>query len=447
MRRELILGLVPIVAGATLHLSARTVQGEEIERWLSVGYGYLLELEGDELRVFEHRFRGDLWLLTASRKAWGEDSFATPDGEEELELSREDDGVSLAWDLTSHALRLRDTSEAASTPSDEQRADARFNLEWFCATFREHYAFFEVRGVDWKAIEAGARASLDPEASAEELFELLGAMLEPLEDAHCSLEAELPGGDSLEAYSGRPDPDPLAEEQFEAFRDLVDRSYLTSRPRRACAGRLSFGFLTEGVGYLRLDGMWGSRGRLERALDNAFEELSQAEGLVLDLRFNGGGEDDYGFLLAARLVEEGILVATKEVRSDPEDASALTAVGELRVEPSGRAGFSGPVVLLVSRYTVSAAEVFGLSMLARRPRAHIVGEASAGAFSDILVARLPNGWEVGLSNEVYRTGEGRCFEGRGLPLDFEVETLRLDHLRMGADPALEAALAWLERGH
>ena len=61
------------------------------------------------------------------------------------------------------------------------------------------------------------------------------------------------------------------------------------------------------------------------------------------------------------------------------------------VEPSKRARYVGPVYLLTSDVTLSAAEVFALYMRALPNVVH-VGGTTRGAFSDMIEKPLPNGW-------------------------------------------------------
>ena len=422
---------------------ARPQDGEPgVERWITRGYGYLLEVEGDDLRTFSHRSTGDLPLETARRRSPAARVFVT-EGGDVLEIrERESDGrLVLQWDLTSHPLVLEATETAPRVPDEGVAQDPRFVLEWFCATYREHYAFFDLRGVDWAAATERARAAVDSSTTPGELFDVLSGLIAPLGDGHCHLE-----GLGRTVSWGRVDPDPPASRRLRRFRSLVDREYLDGEPLRACRGRLVAGVVADGVGYLRLDGMWGGPRRLERGLDRAFARLAGMRGLIVDVRFNGGGTDAYGLRLSARLVTARALAAVKEVRSNPGDPTELARVGELHAERTGRPGFYGPVVLLVSRHTASAAEVFGMSLLGREPGVTVIGERTEGAFSDVHESTLPNGWSCGLSNEVYRAGDGRCFEGLGLPLDIEIPTLRSADLATGSDPALELATRVLQRG-
>ena len=66
---------------------------------------------------------------------------------------------------------------------------------------------------------------------------------------------------------------------------------------------------------------------------------------------------------------------------------------------------------------------------------------TAGILSDILGKPLPNGWSVGLSNEVYLDAEGVSFEGAGVTPDSEVPVFSVEAIQAGVDPALDLALS------
>lgn len=408
-------------------------------RWLTRGYGSLLELEGHELRIHEIRRIGTLPITTAHRMAADPHRFLSTDYGI-VTLENRDGEFVLNADGLNHPIVLDATTARSKPLPESMHDDPQLNFEWFAATFREHYAFFERRGVDWERTVIEARARVSRDTSREDLLAIFGEMIEPLHDGHVWVDAD---HDSVE--SERPDPDEEASDRFGAFQRVALEYGEDANPVRACGGRLLAAKLDDGVGYLRLDGMHGDTDQLERGLDRAFDHLNGMRGLVIDVRFNGGGDDTYGFRLASRLTQEPFVAATKSVRCDPDDPQRLHHVGDFVVEPSTRPGFDGPVVLLVSRYTASAAEVFGMAMLARDPPAWVVGEQSESIFSDVFSSELPNGWTVALSNEVYRMADGRCFEAVGLPLDVELPTLRCGHIETREDPALESAMEYLAR--
>jgi carboxyl-terminal processing protease len=48
-----------------------------------------------------------------------------------------------------------------------------------------------------------------------------------------------------------------------------------------------------------------------------------------------------------------------------------------------------------------------------------VGTNTRGAFSDMIDKPLPNGWQLALSAEIYRDADGKNYEGRGIPPQFQ----------------------------
>ena len=87
--------------------------------------------------------------------------------------------------------------------------------------------------------------------------------------------------------------------------------------------------------------------------------------------------------------------------------------------PSSRVRFEGPLHVLTSDITMSAAETLVLSLRAL-PQVTLVGQATRGAFSNVLEKPLPHGTHVMLSNEVYEDPDGECYEGRGIPPDVPI---------------------------
>jgi C-terminal processing protease CtpA/Prc len=73
------------------------------------------------------------------------------------------------------------------------------------------------------------------------------------------------------------------------------------------------------------------------------------------------------------------------------------------------------------------------------PHVTVVGEATAGAHSDVLTRVLPNGWLFGLSNKVYYAHDGQVYEKVGIPPDVEVAMSKAA-LDAGRDPILDRAL-------
>jgi C-terminal processing protease CtpA/Prc len=93
--------------------------------------------------------------------------------------------------------------------------------------------------------------------------------------------------------------------------------------------------------------------------------------------------------------------------------------------------------------TISAGETFTQALMGRTPGVLRVGESTQGVFSDVLGRELPNGWSFGLPNEVFRTAQGRTFDGAGIPPDMIVPVFADDDVAARRDPAMAKALELL----
>jgi C-terminal processing protease CtpA/Prc len=101
------------------------------------------------------------------------------------------------------------------------------------------------------------------------------------------------------------------------------------------------------------------------------------------------------------------------------------------------------VLLLTNDGTVSAGDVFAMILRELR-QVRLIGESTRGIYSDMYGFTLPNKWLVSLSNQRYYDAAGVCYEGRGTPVNIEVQNTRAD-LTRAADPVVMRALAELKQ--
>jgi C-terminal processing protease CtpA/Prc len=279
------------------------------------------------------------------------------------------------------------------------------------------------------------------------LFDLLRGMLEPLHDAHTSIDAKGLDGEGI-GWAGLRTPEGtiLDESDFPRTAQAAD-AYLEAPPSTFCNGKVQAGTLRGGVAYLRIVAFsdYEQQGRfdsglrlLDQALDQIFAGASSWRGLVLDVRVNFGGFDPYGLAVAARLTRAPYEAYVKQARADPVDATKWTAPQPTFVRPRAP-GFSGAMVLLTGPNTISAGETFAMATMGRAPRVPRIGQSTQGVFSDVMERLLPNGWRFGVPNERYVTA-GRSYDGAGVPPTIEVPVFAKADLDAKRDPAIEAAL-------
>lgn len=165
----------------------------------------------------------------------------------------------------------------------------------------------------------------------------------------------------------------------------------------------------EGLGYVRLFGF--SRGAGDQLRDEVTKLTDEgAEGIILDLRDNGGGLFSEGVSVASVFIEEGEIVSYKE-RSDPE----------VSYDAEGDAFEDVPLVVLVNEGTASASEIV-TGALQDTNRAVVVGMTTYGKGSVQEVLPLSDASALKLTIGAYFTPDGTQINGTGIEPDVEVDS-------------------------
>lgn len=163
----------------------------------------------------------------------------------------------------------------------------------------------------------------------------------------------------------------------------------------------------EGLGYIRLFGFARGAGEQVR---NRVEEMTEsgAEGIVLDMRDNGGGLFSEAVEVASVFIEDGEIVT---YRSRVDD--------EVTYEAEGDAFQDLPVVVIVNEGTASASEIVA-GALQDTGRGIVVGAQTYGKGSVQEVVPLLNASALKLTTGAYLTPSGQQINGEGIEPDVEV---------------------------
>jgi carboxyl-terminal processing protease len=415
--------------------------------WRSRGYGWLWEIDGRRVRAFDE---SGLYCV------------ARPDLRRQLldeEVALSADKRSLKVSLFDPAYRFTfdriETLPAACTRTPD--ASPLAVVDALGQIFSAHYAFFKTRSVDWPGLLAAARRNIRPGISEADLLAELGALLAHIDDDHVTLSARIAG----EGYECNPGEARLLRPADAAAWEKEGRSehrvgdlqagvwarqdtdrLLGDTGHTTANGNIKYGLIGGDVGYLSLLSMEDfdasdddDEPALQEALDDALTLFQGARAVIVDVSLNDGGEDRLARVAAARFAAKPTRIYSKYAGDVPPADVRGGAPQAIDLEPSKRPRFTGPVYLMTSNITVSAAEIFTMAMRAL-PNVTHVGQTTRGALSDVLTMQLPNGWLVTLSNEVYLDAAGKAWEGRGIP-----PALAIPVFENGSDPAVSHALA------
>ena len=153
---------------------------------------------------------------------------------------------------------------------------------------------------------------------------------------------------------------PLEKEKIEATENVI-RSFVLSDS-------------TATIGYISLPGFyseWNEQSEIGCANDFAKEIIKlkkeRIQGLIVDIRFNGGGSLQEAIDLSGIFVDVGALAIFQQTGKEP-----------ITLKDSNRGTiYDGPLVVLVNNFSASAAELFAAAMQDHN-RAIIVGSPTYG---------------------------------------------------------------------
>ncbi len=181
-------------------------------------------------------------------------------------------------------------------------------------------------------------------------------------------------------------------------------------------------WLGEGLGVLRLrDFQEASARELRDGIDElratAKRENSELQGVVLDLRDNGGGLLDQAIEIADIFIDEGVIVRTRGRQAQLLDEAHARAPGTIR---------ELPLVVLMNKASASASEIVAGALQDHR-RALIIGERSYGKGSVQAPFELGDGALVKLTTALYYTPDDRLIQASGIEPDIVVGPLLAEY--------------------
>lgn len=368
------------------------------------------------------------------------------------------------------------------------------------AVARDHLAVFDaiwsivdewyfdptMGGVRWKAIRREWRPmAAQAETPAALYLDVLFPVLDQFQSSHVELR---PPGNSLMLTSGRAFPMPRQKRGRSFFMitredeagmgalltwtgsAYIVEDVLHGGPAQLAGLRpgqlvqLAGSSFPEGRREMRLFGTDGSRFTVgwtpkaapprteRRALDRDTTQLrfdvfdrpsvawaidavgaSASRSIVLDFRQNGGGLlVEMARLASALLPEDSSLGVFRSRKRDYRPATTRVS-----------ARFTGPLAVLLGPRTASAAEITAAT-LQHHGRARLFGTPSSGSVLASQTYDLPDGGRLTLPFADYLTPSGVRIEDRGVMPDVVASRTSVS-MANGSDPALDAALDWLNR--
>ncbi len=302
------------------------------------------------------------------------------------------------------------------------------NFDALWTIMDEHYSFFEEKNVDWNEVGQRYRAKLTKDMTSQELFELCGDMLKELRDGHTNLIAS----HDVSRY--------WIWEQYPVNYDerLIDEHYLNFNYRQASG--IKYAILDNNFGYMRYESFTDAIG--DGNLDHVFTYLSTCDGLIIDVRSNGGGYLTNVETLVGRFIEQRTFVGSIQHKTGPGHRDFSDPFDYYFEPTKNHIHYQRPVVVLANRGSFSAANNF-VSIMSALPQVTIVGDTTGGGSGLPFTSELPNGWRIRFSSCPITDVNGQPTEF-GVAPDVKVDMSDADAAQ-GLDTILETAFLVLKQ--
>ena len=180
----------------------------------------------------------------------------------------------------------------------------------------------------------------------------------------------------------------------------------------------------------------GQIGFIYVSKEKALKELlaNNPDGLILDLRYNGGGYLNTAIDVVSEFIDSGIVMY--EEYGDGTKVPFKAKKGGLATDI--------PMVVLINEGSASASEIVA-GAIQDRERGVLVGVTSYGKGSVQTYTELKNNeGAIRVTIARWLTPNGRQIMGIGLTPDYEVEYTEEDY-KKGIDPQLDKAIELLKK--
>lgn len=231
----------------------------------------------------------------------------------------------------------------------------------------------------------------------------------------------------------------LKDANGKTFDKTISRVTPAERSQKFALPAAEYKELAGKIGYLVINTFANDSGT--KVFKANYQQIAQTNGLVIDIRNNGGGSTDLSIL---SYMIDSVMAVTKTYSR--QYVPTFRAWGRAQsvwtsgngVGPTNAGKYTKPVVVLISARTFSAAEDFA-SAFKSSEKAVLIGEATGGSTGQPLFFTLPGNMSARVCTKRDQLANGEDFVGKGIQPDIIVVPT-VAGVRKGIDEELERAV-------
>jgi carboxyl-terminal processing protease len=318
---------------------------------------------------------------------------------------------------------------------DEPKSNAETNFEYFCQQVNDNYSGKDVRPVSWDSLYKIYRPQITSKTTEKELIDVFQEMMLPFKDSHFNLKTP------NNFYSPN-----LEQMLANGIPDYVSNQALENTLKVRLSGfKNLFGYekTADNIGYIAINTFGTQFSEADYTFfDTILDKLKDTKSLIIDVRTNNGGDENYARLIAGRFATASVLykytrVKTGLNKTDYSDFSGFT------LKPRGDWQYTKPVIVLTGGFTYSTAVNFTL-MMRVLPNVQTLGNLTGDGVYGQISREMPNGWYVQFPSGLAFLPDKTVIEGSGgLVPKTRVKMSDADK-KAGRDVILEKALELLK---
>jgi len=299
----------------------------------------------------------------------------------------------------------------------------------------EKYPFLEYKNINWDSIKTVYEPAIHDNMNEVQLFKVLDSMLYTLKDGHVNLYAPFNLSRNWEWQLGYP-------ENFNF--SLLEREYLGTNYyiTGPFINQLYSLNNNKKIGYMYYGSFSGSFS--DYHLSFVLNRFKETDGLIIDVRNNGGGITNNIYKLVNRFVNEKSLIG-KSIEKTGKDHNAFGNEFSYYAEPSYDSEgnklpqyLNKPIIILTNRSCYSACNSFA-GFMSILPNVTLLGDQTGGGGGLPTSYQLPNGWVYRMSTTITTLPNGFNIE-KGVPVDIH-QDMDPANVALGQDEILEKAFS------
>jgi peptidase S41-like protein/tricorn protease-like protein len=290
--------------------------------------------------------------------------------------------------------------------------------------FDRYYAMFILRPeVDWNKMKEEFRPKAIAAQDQYKFAYVIADMLKPLRDLHVWFTVS---GSYIPIYGEAVN----ANANQGAYGNIIGEIHDMDHG-------VQWGVTDNNIGFIAIHSWKYDYQDIPDLVDQALEELKDTNGLVVDVRYNGGGSEPLAQKVAGRFSDKTYTYAYSQYRNGANHDD-LGEMNPRSFSPRGSWRYVKPVVCLIGQKCMSSNESFA-KMMGQCPNVTLMGDRTRGSSGNPKVVQLPMNMAFSVPQWIDYLPDGTPLDEHGVHPDiwFEPESGAFEGQR---DDLLQAAL-------